>query len=291
MLVNFENSYGMRLGIQRDEQVLDITDACHELGVKAPRSMEALLESPDEGRELLDTLLQEAGESQAYWRPLDDLNLGPAVPRPGKVICVGLNYRRHAEEANMPIPDEPVLFGAFANTISASGQDIDVSGLEKLDYEAELGVVIGKAAKSVSAGQAGEHILGYCNANDLSERQLQLKSGQWLLGKSLDGFVPIGPGLRLADNEFDPNSLHIRGWLNGELRQDSHTSDMIFSVEELVSYISRYISLEPGDVILTGTPEGVIMGMQDTPWMKPGDEYVVEIEGLGSLRNRLVSSG
>lgn len=291
MLVNFQNDYGLRLGILSEDRVLDITDASHELGVKAPRSMEALLENPDEGRELLESLLGEAADAQAYWRSLEELKLGPAVPRPGKVICVGLNYRRHAEEANMPIPEEPVLFGAFANTISASGEDIDVSGLEKLDYEAELAVVIGKAAKGVSPDRAGEHILGYCNANDLSERQLQLKSGQWLLGKGLDGFVPIGPGLRLADDSFDPNNVQIRGWLNGELRQDSHTSDMIFPVEELVSYISRYISLDPGDVILTGTPEGVIMGREDAPWMQPGDEYVVEVEGLGSLRNKLVASG
>jgi 2-keto-4-pentenoate hydratase/2-oxohepta-3-ene-1,7-dioic acid hydratase in catechol pathway len=212
------------------------------------------------------------------------------VPRPGKIICGGLNYKRHAEEAGMPIPEEPVLFGAFSNTVSAPGSEIDVTGLEQLDYESELCIVIGKHTRRVSAQEAPAHILGYCNSNDLSERALQLKSGQWLLGKSLDGFVPLGPWLRVADESFDPDKLQIRGWLNGELRQDSNTADMIFTTAELVSYVSRYISLDPGDVILTGTPEGVIMGMDEPRWMKPGDEFTVEIEGLGQLTNRLTSA-
>jgi 2-keto-4-pentenoate hydratase/2-oxohepta-3-ene-1,7-dioic acid hydratase in catechol pathway len=151
-----------------------------------------------------------------------------------------------------------------------------------------LGVVIGRHVSKASADEARDAILGYFNANDLSARELQMKSGQWLLGKSLDGFLPIGPSIRVADDGFDPDNLRIRGWLNGELRQDSSTSDMIFPVAELVAYTSRYISLEPGDIIITGTPEGVIMGEDNPNWMKAGDEFTVEIEGLGRLVNRLV---
>lgn len=157
-----------------------------------------------------------------------------------------------------------------------------------MDYEAELCVVIGKRARYVSEADALDHVLGYCNANDLSERALQFASSQWLLGKTLDKFLPIGPYLVTADEVNDPQSLPVRGWLNGELRQNSHTSDMIFSVAQCISYASQFFTLEPGDIISTGTPEGVILGMKDKVWMKPGDVYEVEIGPLGRLRNQLV---
>jgi 2-keto-4-pentenoate hydratase/2-oxohepta-3-ene-1,7-dioic acid hydratase in catechol pathway len=287
-LVNFHHTYGMRLGIQQGDSVLDVTDACHELGLKAPKTLDELLADTESGLQGLRTVAAEVDPGGSFARDEAELQLGPAVVRPGKILCVGLNYRRHALEANMPIPDEPVLFGAFANAVSAPGAEIRVDGLEKLDYESELGVVIGRPISKASIDEARDAILGYFNANDLSDRELQLKSGQWFLGKSLDGFLPIGPSIRLADDQFDPDKLRIRGWLNGELRQDSSTSDMIFPVAELVAYTSRYISLEPGDIIITGTPEGVIMGEDNPRWMKPGDEFTVEIEGLGRLVNRLV---
>ena len=287
-LVNFQHSYGLRLGIEQGESVIDVTDVCHELGVKAPKTLGDLLFDTDSGLQSLRTLAAELDPAGPFTRNIAEVQIGPAVTRPGKVLCVGLNYRRHAQEANMPIPDEPVLFGCFANAVSAPGADINVAGLEKLDYESELGVVIGRHVSKASTDEARDAILGYFNANDLSARELQLKSGQWLLGKSLDGFLPIGPSIRVADEKFDPDNLQIRGWLNGELRQDSSTSDMIFPVAELVAYTSRYISLEPGDIIITGTPEGVIMGEKNPNWMKPGDEFTVEIEGLGRLVNRLV---
>ena len=287
-LVNFQHSYGLRLGIEQGESVIDVTDVCHELGFKAPKTLGDLLFDTDSGLQSLRTLAAELDPAGPFTRNIAEVQIGPAVTRPGKVLCVGLNYRRHAQEANMPIPDEPVLFGCFANAVSAPGADINVAGLEKLDYESELGVVIGRHVSKASTDEARDAILGYFNANDLSARELQLKSGQWLLGKSLDGFLPIGPSIRVADEKFDPDNLQIRGWLNGELRQDSSTSDMIFPVAELVAYTSRYISLEPGDIIITGTPEGVIMGEKNPNWMKPGDEFTVEIEGLGRLVNRLV---
>lgn len=287
-LVNFQHTYGLRLGIQQGNTVLDVTDACHELGLKAPKTLDELLADTDAGIQGLRTVVAEVDSSGSFARDISEMQLGPAVNRPGKILCVGLNYRRHAVEANMPIPDEPVLFGAFANTVSAPGAEIRVDGLEKLDYESELGVVIGKPVSKASTDEARDAILGYFNANDLSDRELQMKSGQWFLGKSVDGFLPIGPSVRVADEDFDPDNLQIRGWLNGELRQDSSTSDMIFPVAELVAYASRYISLEPGDIVITGTPEGVIMGEENPNWMKPGDEFAVEIEGLGRLVNRLV---
>jgi 2-keto-4-pentenoate hydratase/2-oxohepta-3-ene-1,7-dioic acid hydratase in catechol pathway len=161
-----------------------------------------------------------------------------------------------------------------------------------VDYEAELGVVIGKTAKNVTVDKALGHVLGYCNCNDLSERALQFVSGQWLVGKSLDGFLPIGPYLVTADDIPDPQNLRVRGWLNGELRQDSTTADMIFSVAECIAYISQYITLNPGDIISTGTPEGVILGRppEKQIWMRPGDEYTVEVSGLGRLSNRMVDA-
>ncbi len=287
-LVNFHHTYGLRLGIQQGDAVLDATDACHELGLKAPKTLEELLADTESGLQSLRELASEVAPEGQFARDMSDLQLGPAVSRPGKILCVGLNYRRHAEEANMPIPDEPVLFGCFANAVSAPGAEIRVDGLNQLDYESELGVVVGRHVSKGSVDEARDAILGYFNANDLSARELQMKSGQWLLGKSLDGFLPIGPSIRVADEDFDPDNLQIRGWLNGELRQDSSTSDMIFPVAELVAYASQYISLEPGDIIITGTPEGVIMGEKDPNWMKAGDEFTVEIEGLGRLVNRLV---
>ena len=221
------------------------------------------------------------------------LDITSVVPNPGKIICIGLNYRRHAVESGMAIPQLPVLFGKYSNSISAPGQKVPISpDWQRVDYESELGVVIGKTTKNVTVDEALDYVLGYCNCNDLSERELQFLSGQWMLGKFLDGFMPVGPYLVTKDDITDPQSLRVRGWLNGELRQDSNTSDMIFSVAESIAFISHYMTLNPGDLISTGTPEGVILGYppEKQKWMKPGDEYTVEIEGLGRLVNRLVEA-
>lgn len=218
-----------------------------------------------------------------------DLELRPCVPYPGKIVCVGLNYLRHAREAGKEPPKTPVLFSKFPNTLAGADEPVTLpANAEKYDYEAELVAVIGKRAKNVAEDQALSHVLGYCNGNDLSARELQALTGQWLLGKTLDGFLPLGPYLVTADEVDDPQDLSIRCWLNGELRQDSRTSDMIFSVAEIVAYVSRYMTLEPGDVISTGTPEGVILGMEDRVWIKPGDEVVVEVGNLGRLTTPLI---
>jgi 2-keto-4-pentenoate hydratase/2-oxohepta-3-ene-1,7-dioic acid hydratase in catechol pathway len=216
------------------------------------------------------------------------LRLGPCTPHPGKITCVGLNYRRHAEESGMGIPQEPVLFSKFSNALAASRDEVTLPAVaSQYDYEAELGVVIGRAARDVSVADALDYVWGYCNCNDVSARDLQFRSTQWLLGKTLDRFLPVGPYLVSADEVGDPQALSIRCTLNGELRQDSSTADMVFGVAELVSYISRHWALEPGDLIATGTPQGVIQGRADKRWMRPGDEVVVEVGDLGRLTNRL----
>ncbi len=219
---------------------------------------------------------------------LEDLDLAPVVPAPGKIVCIGLNYRRHAAESGMAEPAEPVLFGKYANTLAPHGAAVAVSGLEQVDYEAELGLVLGRGGRDIPEARALEHVLGYFNANDVSERALQMRSGQWLLGKTLDGFLPVGPFVLTADEAGDPQDMRVRGWLNGDLRQDSSTADMIFSVAEVIAYASRFMTLEAGDVFVTGTPEGVVLGRQQKDWVRPGDEYVVEVGSLGKLVTRFV---
>jgi 2-keto-4-pentenoate hydratase/2-oxohepta-3-ene-1,7-dioic acid hydratase in catechol pathway len=218
------------------------------------------------------------------------LKVLPCIPAGGKIVCVGLNYREHAKEAGMPVPEYPVLFNKFDNTLSAHGEEIVLPSVAlHYDYEAELGVVIGKTASRVSEEMALDYVFGYCNVNDLSARDLQMRTGQWMLGKTLDGFCPIGPYLVTADEVGDPNELEIKLMLNGEIRQHSNTRDMIFSVPEIVSYVSRYMTLQPGDLILTGTPQGVIAGYPEERrvWLKPGDEVSVTISKLGTLTNRM----
>jgi 2-keto-4-pentenoate hydratase/2-oxohepta-3-ene-1,7-dioic acid hydratase in catechol pathway len=270
------------------------TDQGLKLGIlEKGRVTEASISVYDFYRQGLDALpiLQshQPNESQSW--PEQELKFAPVVPNPGKILCVGLNYRQHAKESGMAEPAYPVLFSKFNNSLAAAMQPIPISPVWKqVDYESELAVVIGKMAVNVDESDALSYVLGYCCANDLSERELQFRSGQWLLGKSLDGFLPLGPYLVTADEISDPQDLWIRGWYNGELRQDSTTADMIFSVAEIIAYVSRYMTLFPGDVILTGTPEGVIFGKDVKSYMKPGDTYRVEIEKLGRLENNLVEA-
>lgn len=245
-----------------------------------------------EGWQAYQQLRQTTLDISAYAQE-EELNLAPVVPAPGKIICADLNYRKHVAESGMDEPAYPLLFSKFNNAIAGNGEAVPMAtDWHRVDYEAELLAVIGKEAKNVSVEDALDYVLGYCNGNDISERALQFRSGQWLLGKTPDNFLPIGPYLVTADSVPDPQNLTIRGWLNGELRQESNTSDMIFSLAELISYVSEYMTLYPGDIIATGTPEGVILGYPEEKrqWMKPGDEYTVEIEGLGTLSNTMIEA-
>ncbi|WP_174614446.1 fumarylacetoacetate hydrolase family protein [Virgibacillus ihumii] len=220
----------------------------------------------------------------------DSLSIGPSIDDPEKIICIGKNYGKHAAETGSDIPEFPILFNKFKNALSGDGDTIKLSDVaKKIDYEAELAIVIGKEAKDVSEQDALDYVFGYTAANDLSARDLQFRTNQWLLGKSLDGFCPIGPHLVTADEIEDPNALEISCTVNGEVRQKSNTGDMIFSCKKLISYISQYMTLKPGDVILTGTPEGVILGYDESEqvWLRDGDQVAVEIEGIGELRNTM----
>lgn len=294
-IVTFRRDHELRLGIADQGSVIDVADAAEALGVNAPDTPHAFygegLAALPALRELDNAAASAHGSANgAPWRHAEaDLTLGPAVPAPQKVLCVGLNYARHAEESGMEAPKTPVLFSKFANSVAATGDDVPLPvEAEEYDYEAELVAVIGRRARRVSEADALSYVLGYTNANDVSARDLQMLTGQWLLGKTLDRFLPMGPYLVTADEIDDPQSMRVRCWMNGELRQDSDTSDMIFSVAQVVSYASTYMTLEPGDVISTGTPEGVILGRPHKTWLAPGDQVDVEIGPLGKLTNRMV---
>jgi 2-keto-4-pentenoate hydratase/2-oxohepta-3-ene-1,7-dioic acid hydratase in catechol pathway len=217
------------------------------------------------------------------------LTIGPCTPNPSKIICIGLNYRQHAIESGMAIPTIPVVFTKYNNTLINFQQDVSLGKVgEQFDYEVELGVVIGRKCKNVAKENALDYVLGYCVANDLSCRDLQFRSSQWLMGKSLDNFLPLGKYLVTADEVGDPQRLQLSCTLNGEQRQNSNTADMVFIVAEIIEDLSKHMTLEPGDLILTGTPAGVILGMSEKNWLKPGDIVKVEIEKIGSTENRMV---
>lgn len=289
-----ENTNELRLGVKTSLGIIDLTAAVASLGGDGiPTSMEALLAGGKAAQHRLATFVDDsqAHGSQSPWL-LDeaDLPLGPVIPNPGKIIGVGLNYRQHALESGLAVPGSPVLFSKFNNALAAAGEPIPLPpAAEQYDYEVELLVIIGRQARYVSETKALDYVAGYATANDLSARDLQNRTSQWLLGKTLAKFLPAGPYLVTADEVPDPQSLPLRCWVNGELRQDSSTADMIFPVAYLISYISQYMTLEPGDLISTGTPQGVIAGMKDKVWLRPGDEVTVEVAGLGRLTNRMVS--
>ncbi len=211
------------------------------------------------------------------------------IDRPGKIVCVGLNYRDHAEEQGVKLPEEPLLFAKWPNTLIGPGDPIVIPPLvTRCDYEAELGVVIGERVTRVSKENALEAVRGYVCANDVSARDLQFKDGQWTRGKSVDTFCPVGP-LTAAADVADPHDLRIRAIVSGEALQDSTTANLIFGVDEILSFASQTITFEPGDLILTGTPAGVGVFRDPQRLLRPGDEVTIEIEGVGTLTNPVVA--
>lgn len=220
--------------------------------------------------------------------PRAEIELLAPVPRPGKFLCIGLNYRDHAAEAGMEVPKEPVVFNKFATSVVAHEAAVQIpAGADKLDYEAELAIVIGRRAREVSVEEAGEYILGYTCVNDISERGWQFSDGQWARAKGSDGFGPMGPAIVTGDALKNPGDLGIRLRLNGETMQDSRTDQLVFGVHELVAFLSRHFTLEPGDVISTGTPPGVGFARKPPVYLKDGDVMEVEIDGIGLLRNTI----
>jgi 2-keto-4-pentenoate hydratase/2-oxohepta-3-ene-1,7-dioic acid hydratase in catechol pathway len=212
------------------------------------------------------------------------------IERPGKIICVGLNYRDHAEEQGVELPQEPLLFAKWPNTLIGPGDPIVIPPeVTMCDYEAELGVVIASRVKSVSKENALEAVRGYVCANDVTARDLQFSDGQWTRGKSPDTFCPVGPALVPADEVPDPHALSIRTIVSGEVLQDSTTANLVFGVDEVISHITRMVTLEPGDLVLTGTPAGVGVFRDPKRLLEPGDEVTIEISGIGSLTNPVVA--
>lgn len=213
----------------------------------------------------------------------EEIRLGPPIDRPSKIVCVGLNYAKHAKESGMEVPTEPVLFFKASSAIVGPNDDVILpKKSEKSDWEVELAIIIGDKASYVKESEAMDHVAGYVIHNDISEREYQLeRSGQWVKGKSCDTFAPMGPFMVTTDEIDDPHNLRLWLKLNGETMQDSNTSDLIFGIPKLVSYISTYMTLLPGDVISTGTPFGVGLGLDPQKYLKDGDVMELGIEGLG----------
>ncbi|MBM7633406.1 fumarylacetoacetate hydrolase family protein [Geomicrobium sediminis] len=291
-LANLEVNGNSHLGVCINDSIIDVTKAlANEQRTDLPTSMMDYINADDHTQHAFQDYVTTLSKTNPAKVAESEVTFGPVVPHPEKIICVGLNYRKHADETNSPYPEVPILFNKFNNTLTGHNHNVVVPNVTKeLDYEVELAIVIGQTASQVSEDEALNYVLGYATANDLSARDLQLRTPQWLLGKTLDDFNPIGPYLVTKDEVPDPQQLALTTTVNGKTRQDSNTSDMIFTCKEIIRYISQHFTLKPGDIILTGTPEGVAMGMPETEreYLKSGDTVTVSIEKLGSCTTRFI---
>lgn len=262
------------LAVENENGIVDVTAAGF------PYSMDEVIAGELEALKAFDTA---ALPSVSAFVPANIINC------PDKLLCVGLNYKAHADGVHMKLPEYPVLFSKFSNALAPSESNILLPEWEvSYDYEAELVIVIGKTAWDVSEEDAPDCIFGYTCGNDISLRDAQMRSGQWLIGKTMPGFGPCGPCIVTAD-EYDPmKGMGIRSYVNGELRQNGSTSQMIFNCAKIVSYASRYVRLEPGDLIFTGTPTGVALEGKEKVWLKKGDKVDIVLEGIGTLTNKMV---
>lgn len=248
------------------------------------RSVMELLTDPA----AMDRVKRAAEAFSGHGPEFASVKLLPPVPHPGKILCIGQNYADHCREQNLPLPERPILFSKFPTCLIASGDEIvKPSQTEKLDYEVELVVVIGKRAKAVTREDALHHVAGYMIGNDVTARDIQKRDGQWVRGKSFDTFAPTGPFLVTTDEIPDPGALDLKTWVNGELRQDSNTKNLVFDVPALIENLSAGITLEPGDLLFTGTPGGVGVYRNPPTFLQPGDHIAMEISGLGRLENRV----
>ncbi len=220
------------------------------------------------------------------FRSLSGLRYLPPIPRPHKIICIGLNYRDHAEESKLAIPEVPTVFSKFSTAAIGHGQPIILpKNSAKPDYEAEFAVVIGKGGRHIAEENWAEHVFGYTMLNDVSARDFQMATSQWMMGKTFDTFAPFGPAIVTADEVPDPHNLSISLTLNGEVMQNSNTGNMIFRIPRIIAHLSSVFTLEPGDIIATGTPAGVGFARKPPVWLKEGDQVTVAVEGLGALTN------
>ena len=272
------------LGICVEGGIIDVAAEAALRGVSAPSTMLEAIEGGDAALELLAALAEGA---EAF----TDAPLAPAVTGGDKILCIGLNYMRHAEEFKSKIPAAPVIFAKFPNALAADGEQVKLCpDYKEYDYEAELVVVMGRKCKDVPAEEALDYVFGYTCGDDFSTRDLQFTRGnQWILSKNFDGFAPLGPCVVTSDS-IDPSALQVCSRVNGELRQNGNTRDMIFPVEKLIEDISHHMTLMPGDIIYTGTPHGVMQGYpaDQKNWLKPGDKVEIIIEGIGTLTNTLI---
>ncbi len=277
------------LGIRTAKGVLDVVRASKILGKSAPTSITEVLMGMDAAslKAFVDEALASDGLVSAFTAE-DKIAFGPAVTNPEKIICLGYNYKKHVAEMHIPTPSSPVLFNKFNNALNFHNGVINLpqNVAKKFDYEVELVIVIGRTARNVSVEDALSYVFGYTTGNDFSARDLQFKTSQLMLGKTSDGFAPLGPWLVTADQIPDPQNLKLECRVNGVVRQSSNTNDMIFDCKTIVSYISQVWTLKPGDIIFTGTPEGVILGYppEKQVWLKPGDVVTTTIEKVGEHR-------
>lgn len=289
-LAMLQTPNGLSLGVRTDKGIVDVGAAEQVYKLGAPVSTDEVI-SGEYNAAALKSAVDKVKASGKFLVAEKSAKFGPCVTEPSKILCVGLNYRAHAAEANEKLPKEPILFNKYNSTLNNHGGTIAVSKEpgKNFDYETELVAVIGRQARNVSEADALSYVFGYCTGQDFSERDQQMRSGQWMLGKTGDGWGPIGPWLVTAD-QVDPENLNLKTLVNGEQRQSANTKNMIFSVKQLVSYASRYMTLEPGDIIFTGTPEGVILGYppEKRVWLKAGDKIVSSIDKLGDLEFTLV---
>jgi 2-keto-4-pentenoate hydratase/2-oxohepta-3-ene-1,7-dioic acid hydratase (catechol pathway) len=285
---------GDSLGVRRENKILDVAKAGKALRVAVPTSTDEMIEGKN-GPGLLKVLAASSSAVRTALVPVEEARFGPCITRPQKIIMLGFNYRRHAQETGTPIPKAPVLFNKYNNALSGHEGVIRLPTkvARKFDYEVELQVILGKTARDVSEADAPGYVFGYATGNDFSARDLQYRDGkgasQFMIGKTSDGFLPIGPWLVGADLVGDPQKLKLETRVNGEVRQSSNTDDMIFSCAQIIAYASSLFTLHPGDVISTGTPEGVILAKPEAQqvWLKAGDRIECSVEKCGELRFEL----
>lgn len=251
-------------------------------------SVLSLIAGWDSARAQVDALVKAPPAGSAL--DLGSATLLAPIPRPPKFICVGLNYRDHAIESKMEIPSVPTIFNKFPNVVIAPGDPIVVPSIsEKPDYEAEFAVIIGRGGRKIAADDWEQHVFGYTIVNDVSARDYQMMTTQWLMGKTFDTFAPMGPWIVTKDEISDPHNLDISMTIDGEVVQNSNTRELIFRVPELIRFLSSVVTLEPGDVISTGTPAGVGFSYKPPKWLRPGQECVVKVQNIGELRNPCVA--
>lgn len=278
-------------GLLFDDEIIGLQKLAGALETTLPSTMEELIDFGEEGIRTVEQLIVNSTKTEkrkATIKMSEAAFLAP-ISSPPKIICLGLNYRDHAEEAGTDIPDEPIIFMKPRTAIVGPDEPIiRPTFVKELDYEVELAIVIGKKCKNIPVSEAGKYVFGYTAFNDISAREIQFKDRQWTRGKSFDTFAPMGPCITTTDQIGNPGNLNIRTRVNGELRQDSSTKNMVFNVYEVIHHISRVMTLEPCDIIATGTPAGVAVFTKPTPkFLSPGDLVEVEIENIGTLRNKV----